>query len=462
MNSNDRLASKKSVIFYGAGDFASQLVWTYIGAYLTVFYTDIVGLTPSIIAAIMLGARIWDAFNDPVMGNIAENTRTKFGRFRPYIAFGSPLLAVFSVLTFTNPFADNSTIQIIWATVTYAVTGMLYTLVNIPYAALSGVMTTNTYQRNQINSSRNIGMNLGMIFVNALSIPIAIFFSGEGATATTQDGYAMTALLYSTLSVPLFLLVFFTAKEKIQPKNEHKNNSVKVTFNNLVSNKYLMIVTAIMLIQMTAFMGRISVSIYYVIYCLGSYSLIAVFFTIPSIGAVIGSIFVPFLAEKYGKRNVLMCSMLVQALGLIIIYLSPFNNLTYVFIGCVIFGLFNVGFPMTLSMVADSVDYMESKTGIRTDGTAYATYGLATKMGSAIGGSVGILIIGSFGYVANQNQTMEAINGINLVVNLIPALLFVLASAFCLMWDIDDVDVKGFKKDTRNNKIDTLINSTKL
>lgn len=440
------MASKLAVICYGFGDLASQFVWTFVGSYLTIYYTDIVGLAPAIVSVIMMGARIWDAINDPMMGAIAERTRSKFGRFRPYIAFGCPFLAIFAVLTFTNPFGGGSAAGAIWAAVTYIIAGMLYTLVNIPYAALSGVMTEDANRRNKINTSRNIGMNLGMVIVNALSAGLALRFSGEGAEVANGHGYMMTALIYAIISIPLFLIVFATAKEKVQPMHGTQAFSFKDTVNNLVRNKYLMIITLIMLLQMTAFMGRIAVTSYYVIYCLGSFTMIALIMTIPSLGGIIGSFFVPFFAKRFGKRAVLMGSMLIQAVGLLVIYFAPFDNITMVLVGCWIFGLFNVGFPMTLSMVADSVDYMELKTGIRTDGTAYATYGLATKVGNAIGGSIGVLLLAAFGYVANAEQTVEAMNGINIVVNLIPAILFILGAAACLLWDMSDKDADEIRE----------------
>lgn len=441
-----KMASKLAVICYGFGDLASQFVWTFVGSYLTIYYTDIVGLAPAIVSVIMMGARIWDAINDPMMGAIAERTRSKFGRFRPYIAFGCPFLAIFAVLTFTNPFGGGSAAGAIWAAVTYIIAGMLYTLVNIPYAALSGVMTEDANQRNKINTSRNIGMNLGMVIVNALSAGLALRFSGEGAEVANGHGYMMTALIYAIISIPMFLIVFATAKEKVQPMHGTQAFSFKDTVNNLVRNKYLMIITLIMLLQMTAFMGRIAVTSYYVIYCLGSFTMIALIMTIPSLGGIIGSFFVPFFAKRFGKRAVLMGSMLIQAVGLLVIYFAPFDNITMVLVGCWIFGLFNVGFPMTLSMVADSVDYMELKTGIRTDGTAYATYGLATKVGNAIGGSIGVLLLAAFGYVANAEQTVEAMNGINIVVNLIPAILFILGAAACLLWDMSDKDADEIRE----------------
>lgn len=450
---NKKMATKAAVICYSFGDLASQFVWTFVGSYLTIFYTDIVGLAPIVVSAIMLISRIWDAVNDPMMGAICERTRSRWGRFRPWIAFGCPFLVIFSVLTFTNPFSGSSTAGVLWAAITYIVASMLYTLVNIPYSSLSGVMTEDSQQRNTINTSRNIGMNLGMIIVNGCSAGLALKFSGAGASVATGHGYMMTAVVYGVISIPLFLIVFFTSREHVKPMaGAQAKFSVKDTIGNLVKNKYLMIVTLIMLIQMTAFMGRIAVTAYYVIYCLGSFTMIALIMTIPSIGAVIGSFFVPFFAKKIGKRNVLMISMLIQAVGLFIMFMAPFDNMKMVIAGDCIFGLFNVGFPMTLSMVADSVDYMELKTGIRTDGTAYATYGLATKIGNAIGASVGVLLLSAFGYVANQQQTPEAMTGINVVVNLIPAILFVVAAVCCLLWRMSDKDADEIREQIRQRR----------
>ena len=143
-------ATKAAIICYAFGDIASQFVWTFVGSYLTIFYTDIVGLAPAAVSAIMMVARIWDAFNDPMMGAIAERTRSKWGRFRPYIAFGCPFLAVFAVLTFTGPFG-NGTAGVLWAAFTYIAAGMLYTLTNIPYSSLNAVMTEDADQRNMLN-----------------------------------------------------------------------------------------------------------------------------------------------------------------------------------------------------------------------------------------------------------------------------------------------------------------------
>ncbi len=441
-------ASNLAVICYGLGDLASQFIWTFVGSYLTIFYTDIVGFAPAVVSAIMLIARVWDAVNDPMMGSIAENTRSRFGRFRPFIAFGSPFLAIFAVLTFVN--YGNDTKGVILAAVVYILAGMLYTLVNIPYSSLAAVMTEDAEQRNLIGTSRSVGMNIGMIIVNSCSAGLALFFSGNGAEVATGHGYMMTAIVYSIIAIPLFLIVFATSKEVIIPKKQEVKISPKETLSSIFTNRYLMVIFFVATLQMTAFMGRIAITTYYVIYCLGSFTMIALIMTIPSIGGVIGSLFVTLPCRKFGKKAVLAFVLIGQAIGLFIVYFTPFENTTVILAGHWIYGIFNCGFPLFLSMVADSVDYQEHKSGRRTDGTFYAMYGLSTKLGNALGSAIGILIIAGFGYVANQEQTMAVKNGINLTVNLIPAILLVVSAAILVIfWNKSDAEFDQIREENR-------------
>lgn len=441
-------ASKAAVICYGLGDLASQFVWTYVGSYLTLFYTDIVGFAPATVSIIMLIARIWDAINDPMMGSIAENSHSKMGRFRPWILFCSPLLGIFSVLTFVN--FGNSTSGVILSGLMYIIAGMLYTAVNIPYSSLASVMTEDAQQRNLIGTSRSIGMNAGMIIVNGCSASLALYFSGEGAEVANGHGYMMTALLYACIAIPLFFIVVATSKEVIFPKGTRSKISPKQTLKSIFTNKYLMTIFIVATLQMTAFMGRIAITAYYVIYCLGSFTMIALIMTIPSIGGIIGSLFVTPLAKKFGKKKVAACTLVGQGIGLFIVYFAPFDNMTLVLLGHWIYGIFNCGFPIFISMVADTVDYEENRTGYRTDGTYYAMYGLSTKLGNALGSAVGILIIAAFGYVANAEQSAATKAGINMTVNLIPAILLVVAAVLLLiLWNKSDAEFDAIREENR-------------
>ena len=439
-------ASRLGVICYSLGDLASQFVWTFIGSYLTIFYTEIVGLAPAAAAAIMMAARVWDAVNDPMMGAIAERTKSKLGRFRPYILFGAPLLAVFSVLCFTHPFSGSSTAGVIYAAVIYIAAGMLYTLVNIPYGALAAVMTEDAEQRNQINASRNVGMNIGILIVNGLTANVMLYFSGPGAETANANGYFMTSLIYAIISIPCFLAVFFTSKEQVVPETRKEKFSLRDTITGLVTNKNLMILLVIMILQMTAWMGRIGVVIFYIMYCLGSFSLIPVIMLAPSVCGIISSFLVPKVMQKLGKRRTLQLAVTCQGIALLAMYFTPFDKLTLIIIESGLVGFFNVSFPCSLSLLGDAIDYNEYNTGVRNDGIAYATYGLAQKLGNAIGSSVGILLLGAFGYVANAQQTPEALRGMNLVVNLIPAIIFFLTALFAFTWRLKDSDADAIRE----------------
>ena len=438
-------ASKAGVICYGLGDMASQFIWTYVGSYLTIFYTDVVGFAPIVVSAIMLIARIWDAVNDPMMGTIAENTHTKWGRFRPYIAFGCPLLAIFACLTFVN--MGNGVAGIIWSAVVYIAASMLYTLVNIPYSSLASVMTEDPKQRNLIGTSRSVGMNVGMIIVNSCAALMALKFSGSGAEVATGRGYMMTAIVFSVVAIPLFLLVFFTSREVIMPeKKEGEKINPLATIKAMVTNKYLMVIFLVATLQMTAFMGRISITTYYDIYCLGAYTLISLIMTIPSIGGVIGSLFIAPIANKIGKKRALALTLIGQGIGMFIVYFAPFSNMPLIILGHCIYGFFNCGFPVELAMVADCVDYQQYRTGKRNDGSYYAVYGLATKLGNAVGSGVGVIIISAFGYVANAEQSAATQAGINFTVNLLPAILLVAgAVALLLLWNKSDADFDDYR-----------------
>ena len=170
-NPGNRL-SKKTLFAYGCGDFASNLCWTFVGSYLSVFYTDVVGMAPAIASMIMLIAKIWDGVNDPMFGMIAERTNSKKGRFRPYIFYGAPFLALFSVLTFTT-FGKGSA-AVGWAAFSYIGCGMLYTVVNLSYGSLSTVMTTNAEDIAQLNSYRMMGTNISSVLLNAITAPMLL------------------------------------------------------------------------------------------------------------------------------------------------------------------------------------------------------------------------------------------------------------------------------------------------
>ena len=192
---NEKKLSWGSIIGYGFGEAGTQFSWTLISNYLTVFYTDVVGLTPVVISTIMLVARIWDAINDPMFGTIAErHTHTRWGRFRPYIMFGAPILALTNCLTFLNLDISNGA-KSFWCGLTYILCGMAYTAVSISVGSLANCMTTSNHERVTLNSSRNILGNVAAMILSACTMPIILFF-GNGSTERRRSFFLCRSFFF--------------------------------------------------------------------------------------------------------------------------------------------------------------------------------------------------------------------------------------------------------------------------
>lgn len=423
MTETEKLSLGNKIV-YGLGDFASQLVWTFVGNYLTIYYTDVVGLAPAIASAIMLIARIWDGINDPMFGAIAERTKSKWGRFRPYILFGAPFLALFNILAFTAPFG-NQTAGVIWAAFSYIGLGMLYTAVNLSYGSLATVMTVDSQERVELNSWRMIGTNLGSCFLSAVSMPLILKFSNSDTA--TGHGYTLTTLVFAICSLPLFFLLVKCCKEVVMPVAGEKQVSVLKSFKVVLTNKPLLLIFFTMLLYMTGMFGRIGLAMYYFIYNMGRYDLISVLMMAPTICAAISIFFTRKLVNYIPKKILGIISLGGSGLALVALYLTPSSNATAVIVLSAVYGLFQFATPLFMGSVPECIDYQECNTGVRSDGVSYAFVSLATKFGSAFGTSIGLMMMAAFGYAANAEQSAEALHGINLTVNLVMGLLFLAA-----------------------------------
>lgn len=404
------------------GDFASNLTNTFMGSYLSIFYTDVVGLTPAVVSAIMLIARIWDAINDPMFGAIAERTNTKKGRFRPYIFYFTPFLALAAVLTFTTLGGKSGAI---YAAVTYIAYGMLYTVVNLSYGSLSTVMTTNPEDISQLTSWRMMGTNLSSVVLSALS-PV-IMGAISGSDTFTGQSYTITMIIYAVLSIPMFYFVYANCKEVVKPVNEGQKVSLSLSLKTVVTNKPLMLGFCMMIFAMFAFFGRMGVVIYYIIYVMQKPQYISVFMSLPSIMTVIGILLTKNYIVRWGKKKMAAIGYIGAGITLIVMYFVDPSNFALMVVLHALYGFFCFSFPIPMSMIPEAINYQEDRTGIRTDGLAYAATSLSTKVGNAFGPAMALLVMGAFGYVANAQQTAEAMQGINLATNLVFGICYLLA-----------------------------------
>lgn len=415
---------KRAIYAYGLGDFASNLTNTLMSSYLSIFYTDIVGIAPVIVSIMFLVAKIWDGINDPMFGAIAERTNTKKGRFRPYIFYFTPFLAISAVLVFTKV-GIGGTSSVIWAAVTYILWGMLYTVVNVSYGSLSTVMTTDPDDIAQLNSFRMIGTYVASVGLSMITPMILTKVSG--GTTYTAKGYQLVAIIYAVCSIPLFYLLYANCKETIKPKKSSTNVSIATSLKSVLSNRPLLLVFATMFLCMLAFFGRLGIVIYYIIYYLGRPDLISVCMALPSVMSIIGILVTKNLVVKLGKKKFCAIGFIGSGLSLIIMYFVPASNTTAIIILHALYGFFGFNAPIPMSMIPEAIDYQEDKTGIRSDGISYAAVSLSTKIGGAIGPSLALLVMSGFGYVANAQQSARALQGINVSANLVFGIFYLLS-----------------------------------
>ncbi|PHP51331.1 hypothetical protein BW737_015180 [Actinomyces ruminis] len=374
----------------------------------------------------MLFARVTDALFDPILGAYIERHPTRWGRFRPWLLFASPAMGAMTVLTFmTVPGGQH--FKLIWAALTYLFQGLLYSAVNLPYGALGAVMSRDSRERVDLGSARTVGMNVGVVLINAITMPLAIAFSGEG-DSTNIRGYTLTALTMVLIAVPMLWLVFARCHEAIVPDTARTRVPLTTTFRVVVTNGPLMLVASTMLLMLTGIFGRLAVALYYYIYLMNRQDLVALLMSLPSIATVVGIALFTRLSSKLGKRRLLIVSLIMTALPLLCLFFVEPSNTPAVIVLNGLYGLFFVATPLALSMIPDAIDYQEDRTGIRSDGSGFALSSVSIKLGSAVGGAIGTWILAGFGYVANSVQTEHATLGINVAVNLVPAAFLILAA----------------------------------
>ena len=431
MNAEKKL-SWRSIIGYGFGEAGTQFSWTLISNYLTVYYTDVVGLTPVIISTIMLVARIWDAINDPMFGTIAErHTHTRWGRFRPYIMFGAPILALFNCLTFLNLDISNGA-KAFWCGLTYILCGMAYTAVSISVGSLANCMTTSNHERVTLNSSRNILGNVAAMILSAATMPIILFF-GNGSTSSGK-GYFMAALIFSIISIPCLAICFFTTRETVKvelPPEEKKGNMFSSIVESLKDHDSRTLIIAMVLV-LTAVMGRVGIMAYYFIYIYQDPTIIAACASALTFGMIMPGFYAPFFLNKFNKKTVGMWACFLMAFFCVTFYFAgeAHASLPVMVVLHFLYGASNCAAITCFVLIGEIVDDAWLRTGIRSDGVMYSMVSFGTKLGNAIGGSIGILGLAAVGFVANTEMSSSVLSNMDKVINFGPAIIYILAGLF--------------------------------
>lgn len=450
--------SPKLLTAYALGEVGCQMSWYMINNYLNVFYTDIVGLSGAAISLIVLIARVWDAINDPMMGQIADRTNTRWGRFRPYLMFAPPVLAVFNILTFTV-FPVTGILKVVLCLICYVGAGMAYTACSIAYQAMQNVIAVDSRVRQYLATARSVGSSVIGIILSMVAMPIILHFSSavgpDGSPAADGHGYFIATVIFSLVLIPVFWLCCAGCKETYTDQLHSSAPAEKTSFlqnmKGLVKNDQLLMVVIATVAGTICVTGRYGILVYHVIYVVGGPQHISTMFTAMTFGQLVGTLTVPWGTKTFGKRNYMIIMNLVMAAGFVALFLNPTSNPIYL-IGVSFIGSLGFGAPaICYGMVADSIEYGDWKLGTRQEGLAASMLSFGVKLATAICAPV-VMLLFAVGYVPNAEQTEATKMGINFMVNVLPAILAIVSLIPIWFYKLDDKRVAEIRADLEAGK----------
>ncbi|MFD2920177.1 MFS transporter [Terrimonas rubra] len=422
----------KEKIGYGLGDAASSMFWKVFSMYLLFFYTDVFGLDAAVVGTMFLITRIWDSFFDPVVGVMADRTQSKWGKFRPYLLWIAIPFGLIGVITFYTP-DFGQTGKLIYAYITYSLMMMIYSLINVPYASLLGVMSSDTRDRNALSSYRMV-FAFGGSLVALWGIEPLVKNFGNG-TMVSSSGWVWAMVVFSLVAVLLFWGCFYLTKERVKPVVE-KAASLKDDIKDLFANKPWWILSVAAIAALVFNSIRDGAAVYYFKYYVSdgvvgqdSYSLwsatlslTTLYLVIGQASNIIGVVLATPLANRFGKKQVFFtANVLAASLSILFYFLDRTNVGAMLLLQCIISICAGSVFPLLWSMYADIADFSEWRNGRRATGLIFSSSSMAQKFGWTIGGAATGWLLASFGFKANVVQSTSSLEGIKYMLSFLPA-----------------------------------------
>jgi GPH family glycoside/pentoside/hexuronide:cation symporter len=460
---------------YSVGDAAANFVFHTMIIFQLSFYTDTFGIAAAAAGTLLLVGRLWDAFFDPMMGVMADRTNTRWGKFRPWVLWTAVPWGVVMVLAYTTP-GFSTAGKLAYACVTNILLMTLYSANNTPYSAMTGVMTGDVNERTSLSSYRFVAAMIAQLIVGGFTLPLVAKF-GQG---DRQKGWQMTIGLWAIICVVLFVITFFTTRERIKPNPEQKS-SPREDFGNLLKNKPWIAMFVLTLAHFIVLAMRGGTMFYYFEhyvdhnrlfdllqtlgltaategsssggawhFFLNTFGLIvdsskqnvsSVGFSLFNMSSqfvtVIGVLFSTMLAIKFGKRAVAIVGFSLTTVFMASFIFLPRDAVGTTFILEYLRALsYAPTIPLLWAMFADVVDFGEWTTGRRTTGVIYATIIFGLKAGLSLGGAIAGWLLSGYGYKANAVQTPEALQGIRMTISVYPTVFFLIVITCLFFYSI--------------------------
>ncbi len=412
--------SAKEKIGYGLGDAASHIVFDNVMFYMAFFYTDVFGLPAAFVGGMFLAARALDAVSDPVMGWMSDRTRSRWGKFRPYLLFGAIPFGISCVLAYSTPHLGVSG-KMIFAMVTYTLLTLMYTVVNIPYCALGGVITGDDRERISLQSYRFVLATAGGMLSTIAMVPLAHWIGGANRAAGYQGAIAVLAVL----AVIMLVGCFATTRERVVPKARAGSTFI-ADLKDIVRNDQWRVVGVLTILNILAVATRGGAMMYYVTYVLGRAGLFTWFLATYSVGNILGCLLTKPLTDRICKVSVFTWTNGVLAvLSGVMFLISPRDEVLMFLFVFVIGVLHQMITPIQWVMMSDTVDYGEWKQGKRLTGVSFAGTLFVLKLGLALSGAAIGWALGAYGYVAGAKaQSPGAEHCIIALFTLVPAAMY--------------------------------------
>lgn len=407
---------------YGVGDLASGLYLNFFSFFLLYFYVDLGGLAPAAIGLMLLLTKLVDAITDPMMGIIADRTRTRWGRYRPYLLFGALPFGLFGVLVFAVPDLSTSG-MLVWAYVTYTLAMLVYTMVNVPYGGLLGVISPSASQRSSVTAYRMFFSAVSGILIGVLGTTLVREFGG----GDEARGIMLTMACIAGISVFCLLATFATTKERIPPAAE--NGSISSDLKELFRTGPWIAVAIAAILGVVAIASRAGSALFYFKYVAGDFDRpvflfmdrVALFYTALALGQVSGVIIGNFLQRRFEKNHLIIAAGGLKAGAILLFYFLPLDA---VWLQTGVQYLVGIGFGILMvlafSMFTDIAEYVDWRSSKQMTGLVISASIFAVKAGVALGAAVPGFVMGMTGFVAGEAQSEQALVGINMAFALIP------------------------------------------
>ena len=401
---------------YGIGDYAICLYWSGIGLYLLYFYTDVVGISPILAGWIYALGIGWDAITDPFMGYLAERTKTKMGSYRPFIYYGSiPLALSFVLLFWIPPF--EGTALFLFLILVNLIHRSCFTIVSVPYSSLTARITNDSNERTKLTTARMISASFGTLSMSALAFPLIAYFGG----ADEAFGFLWLAIISGLVAISLLSVTVYSVREKVDEiVTSNLPNFVSITKTVVTNYPFWIVFGCILILGSTGVMFNKNL-IYFVKYGLELHEYQGLILGVSSGASFLSLPFWAYLALKIGKRETWLISMTIAFIGLLLFFYYPIASLNELLILLALIGVGNgAGGVLFWSMLPDTVEYGEWKSGIRTESSLYGFMTFAQKSSIAVAALILGFLLSGIGFEPNQIQSEETISGMKFLMSWIP------------------------------------------